>query len=314
MTVHHRYAIQSCRISTLALLCIVLGACSTMQKSSTGERSLAPEPASASVSDASKTQAPKAPAAETAPRAADPTNTTPAPAQTSTQPEAATGKTEAAPQGGATSIAGEDVDREKRQLAEEEARINKLRADQDMANRRMEEGAAMQQAQEASAVSAPAEAAAAKEPAGAATTRPESHVAATKADDQIAVFPSNRNSAIDSATPPAVSQPLQRSVYFDFDKSDIKDEYDSMLMANSAYLKAHSDTTTEIQGNCDERGSREYNLALGARRAEAVKRALELLGADGGKIKTVSFGSEKPVALGKDEASFSKNRRADIVN
>ena len=64
----------------------------------------------------------------------------------------------------------------------------------------------------------------------------------------------------------------------------------------------------------DERGSREYNLALSARQAEAVKRALELLGADGGKIKTVSFGSAKPVALGKDGESYSQNRRADIVN
>jgi len=111
-----------------------------------------------------------------------------------------------------------------------------------------------------------------------------------------------------------VQQPLQRSVYFDYDKSGIKEEYDSMLMAHAAYLKLHPGIAKEIQGNCDERGSREYNLALGARRAEAVKRALELLGADGRKIKTVSFGSEKPVALGKDEESYSQNRRADIVN
>lgn len=275
-----------------------------MQKSSTGERSL--EPAAAPVSEAAKTQAPKAPAAETSARAVAPTDTTAVRAQTSTQPEAATGKTAAAPEVGATSQASEDVDSAKRQLAEDEARINKLRDEQEMAKQRMEEEAAKQRAREAAAA-APAAVAA-------ATERSASRVAATKADDQIAVFPSNRNVANDSGSQPAVQQPLQRSVYFDYDKSAIKDEYDSMLMAHATYLKSHTNTTTEIQGNCDERGSREYNLALGVRRAEAVKLALELAGADGTKIKTISFGSEKPVALGKDEESYSQNRRADIVN
>jgi peptidoglycan-associated lipoprotein len=323
MTVHHRYAAQPFRISTVALLCVMLGACSTMQKSSTGERSL--EPATAPVSETAKTQAPKAQATETQVRASKPTETTATPAQTSTQAEAATGKTAAAPEAGATSIASEDVDSAKRELAEDEARIKKLREEQELANRRMEEEAPKQRVQEAAAASqapgatATGPAATATGPAAAATAptateRPASRVAATKADEQIAVFPSNRNVASNSASPPAVQQPLQRSVYFDYDRSAIKDEYDSMLMAHAAYLRSHPNTTTEIQGNCDERGSREYNLALGARRAEAVKRALELAGADGRKIKTVSFGSEKPVALGKDEESYSQNRRADIVN
>jgi peptidoglycan-associated lipoprotein len=304
MTVRHRYTIQPFRTSTLALLCVMLGACSTMQKSSTGEKMIEPEPAAAPVSEAAKTQAPKAPVAETRARTSAPVGATDAPARTSTQAEAVTGKTAAAPQVGAASIASEDVESAKRQLAEDEARMNKLRDEQEMANRRMEEEAAKQRVQEAAAPG----------PAAAATERPASRVAATKADDEIAVFPSNRNVANDSVSQPAVQQALQRSVYFDYDKSAIKDEYDSILMANAAYLKPHPNTTTQIQGNCDERGSREYNLALGARRAEAVKRALELLGADGSKIKTVSFGSEKPVALGKDEESYSQNRRADIVN
>ena len=274
-----------------------------MQRSSTSDRTL--EPPGAPAAEAAKTQVPKSPAAETRARASAPEGATAAPAQTSAQAEAATDKTAAAPQAGATGIASEDVDSAKRQLAEDQAGINKLHDEQDMANRRMDEEAAKQQrAQEAAAAATGSVAAAAE--------RPASRVAATKADDQIAVFPSNPNVANNSSRPPSVQQPLQRSVYFDYDKSAIKEEYDSMLTAHAAYLKSHSNTETEIQGNCDERGSREYNLALGARRAEAVKRALELTGADGRKIKTVSYGSEKPVALGKDEESYSKNRRADI--
>jgi peptidoglycan-associated lipoprotein len=304
MTVHYRTAIRLFRTSIFALVCVVLGACSTMQKSSTAEKTL--EPPTASVSEAAKTQVPKAPAAETRARTSIPEDTTTAAALTTTRPEAATGKPAAAPQAGATGIASEDVDSAKRQLAEDQAGINKLHDEQDMANRRMDEEVTKQRAQEA--------AAAATGPVAAAAERPASRVAATKADDQIAVFPSNPNVANSSSSPPSVQQPLQRSVYFDFDKSAIKEEYDSMLTAHAAYLKSHPNTETEIQGNCDERGSREYNLALGARRAEAVKRALELTGADGRKLKTVSFGSEKPIALGKDEESYSKNRRADIVN
>jgi peptidoglycan-associated lipoprotein len=85
-----------------------------------------------------------------------------------------------------------------------------------------------------------------------------------------------------------------------------------MIVGHAAFLKAHPDYKAEVQGNCDERGSREYNLALGARRAESVKRALELAGAEGANIKTVSFGAEKPVAFGQDEESYRQNRRADI--
>ncbi len=277
-----------------------------MQKSSTAEKTL--EPPTASVSETATTQVPKSPAAETQARASAPEGATAAPAQISTQAEVASGKTATAPQASATGIASEDVDSAKRQLAEDQAGINKLHDEQDMANRRMDEEVTKQRAQESSST--------ATEPAVAvaAAERLASRVAATKGDDQIAVFPSNPNVADNSSSPSSVQQPLQRSVYFDYDKSAIKDEYDSMLMAHAAYLRSHPSATAEIQGNCDESGSREYNLALGARRAEAVKHALELAGSDGRKLKTVSFGSEKPIALGKDEESYSKNRRADIVN
>ena len=77
-------------------------------------------------------------------------------------------------------------------------------------------------------------------------------------------------------------------MYFDYDQFSIPDKYDSMLVGHAAYLKAHPDVRAEVQGNCDERGSREYNLALGARRAESVKRALELSGAEGTHISAVA--------------------------
>jgi peptidoglycan-associated lipoprotein len=79
------------------------------------------------------------------------------------------------------------------------------------------------------------------------------------------------------------------------------------------YLRANRDLKVEIQGNCDERGSREYNLGLGNQRALAVKAALELLGIASDRISITSFGSEKPVALGHDESSWKQNRRADFV-
>ncbi len=86
-----------------------------------------------------------------------------------------------------------------------------------------------------------------------------------------------------------------------------------MVTAHARYLAQSRSTRMVIQGNTDERGSREYNLALGQRRADSVKQMLLLLGAQEAQIETVSFGEEKPRASGKDEASFSENRRSDIV-
>jgi len=105
----------------------------------------------------------------------------------------------------------------------------------------------------------------------------------------------------------------KRSVYYEFNKYDIKEEYVPLIEAHSKFLSEHSDLKIAVQGNCDERGSREYNLALGQRRADSVKRAMVLLGVGDKQIETVSFGAEKPVALGQDEESWAKNRRSDIV-
>jgi peptidoglycan-associated lipoprotein len=105
----------------------------------------------------------------------------------------------------------------------------------------------------------------------------------------------------------------KRLIYFVYDSSDIPDEFQSLLEAHADFLKAHKDVKVVVQGNTDERGSREYNLALGQRRAESVLQALNLLGVPENQMEAVSFGEEKPVALGHDEASWKLNRRAEIV-
>jgi len=104
----------------------------------------------------------------------------------------------------------------------------------------------------------------------------------------------------------------KRSVYFDYDSNVVKDEYRNLVQAHARYLGENKSRRIRIEGNCDERGSREYNLALGQRRAEAVKRTMTVLGAPDASIETTSFGEEKPVATGHDEQSWAQNRRADI--
>jgi peptidoglycan-associated lipoprotein len=84
------------------------------------------------------------------------------------------------------------------------------------------------------------------------------------------------------------------------------------VQAHAKYMVDKKDTKIRVEGNCDERGSREYNLALGQRRAEAVKKVMTVLGVQEGRIETVSFGEEKPAAPGHDEAAWAQNRRGDI--
>ena len=105
----------------------------------------------------------------------------------------------------------------------------------------------------------------------------------------------------------------KRSVYYDFDKSDIKPEFNALVEAHARYLRDNAGARITIEGNCDERGSREYNVALGQRRSEGVKKAMMLLGAREQQIESVSFGEEKPKASGHDESAWSQNRRSDIV-
>jgi peptidoglycan-associated lipoprotein len=105
----------------------------------------------------------------------------------------------------------------------------------------------------------------------------------------------------------------RRSVYFDFDSFTIKDEFRPLVEAHAKYLVSNKVRKVVIQGNTDERGSREYNLALGQKRAEAVRRSLTALGVADAQIEAVSFGEEKPKSAGSDESAFAENRRADIV-
>jgi peptidoglycan-associated lipoprotein len=104
----------------------------------------------------------------------------------------------------------------------------------------------------------------------------------------------------------------KRSVFFEYDSNAVKDEYRGLVQAHSRYMSDKRDSKVRIEGNCDERGSREYNLALGQRRAESVKKVMTVLGVSDGRIETVSYGEEKPVATGHDEQAWSQNRRADI--
>jgi len=106
---------------------------------------------------------------------------------------------------------------------------------------------------------------------------------------------------------------VARLIFFDYDSYVIKPEFQSMLESHSRFLKSNPRRKVSIEGHTDERGGREYNLALGQRRSEAVRRALNLLGVSDNQIEAVSFGKEKPAAPGSNEAAWAQNRRAEIV-
>jgi len=105
----------------------------------------------------------------------------------------------------------------------------------------------------------------------------------------------------------------KRSVFFDYDQYDVKGEYKNQLQAHAKFIASEPNARVLIQGNTDDRGSREYNLALGQRRADAVKKQLVLMGAPESQIESVSLGKEKPKALGDNEAAWTENRRGDML-
>lgn len=105
----------------------------------------------------------------------------------------------------------------------------------------------------------------------------------------------------------------KRTVYFDFDSSEIKGEGTDIVAAHAKYLAANHATRVRLEGHTDERGSREYNIGLGERRAQAVRRALLLQGAADTQMSTVSYGEERPAVAGHDESAWAKNRRVEIV-
>jgi peptidoglycan-associated lipoprotein len=106
----------------------------------------------------------------------------------------------------------------------------------------------------------------------------------------------------------------KRSIYFDFDDATVKDQYRPIIEAHAKYLQVNKNAHVTLQGNTDERGTREYNIALGQKRADAVKKMMVLYGAQEIQIETVSFGKEKPRREGHDETSWAENRRVDIVH
>ena len=112
-----------------------------------------------------------------------------------------------------------------------------------------------------------------------------------------------------------VAQPtaMARTVYFDYDSFAVRPEYATTLEAHAKYLAANSSRRVALEGHTDERGGREYNLALGQKRGEAVRRALSLLGVKEVQMEAVSFGEEKPAVVGFDEAAFAKNRRVELT-
>ena len=136
-------------------------------------------------------------------------------------------------------------------------------------------------------------------PAGATGPGSQSRVEAVRVDPL----------AGDKAGPANVA----RIIYFDYDSNEIKPQFQQLIEAHARYLKANSGRHVVIEGHTDERGGSEYNLALGQRRSEAVRRALGLLGVPDAQVEAVSLGKEKPAVEGHDESAWAQNRRAEIA-
>jgi peptidoglycan-associated lipoprotein len=134
--------------------------------------------------------------------------------------------------------------------------------------------------------------------------------AAGTPQSQVSTVELERQRAAEEAARLAASLP--RSLYFDFDSFVLRAEYRPAVEGYARLLNAARDRKLSLEGHADERGGREYNLALGQKRAEAVARALELLGADPAQLEAVSFGEERPADPGHDEAAWAKNRRVDL--
>lgn len=130
-------------------------------------------------------------------------------------------------------------------------------------------------------------------------------------------IPTVTPTAPEGSTYPELTDPAsplsKRSVYFDYDSFVIRGEFMPLVEAHARFLVGHPDVAVRIQGNADERGSREYNLALGQKRADAMKKALLLLGATEGQVEAVSLGEEKPQCTERTEACFAENRRGDML-
>lgn len=119
--------------------------------------------------------------------------------------------------------------------------------------------------------------------------------------------------ALDAAALAAKQIPAQKVIYFDYDRSDIKPASRDTVTAHANYLKAHPNARVTLEGHADERGSREYNVGLGERRAKAVEQSLTLQGANASQLNIVSYGEERPASPEHDESAWSLNRRVEFV-
>jgi peptidoglycan-associated lipoprotein len=153
--------------------------------------------------------------------------------------------------------------------------------------------------------------------AGCATqSNQESSPAPAPAPSTMSTSPTARpapSTGVAASRSAGVLMPQARSVYYEYDRSEIKPDGAKVVDANAQYLREHPDLKVKVEGNADERGSAEYNLALGQRRADAVGKRMTILGIPADRIETVSYGKEKPKATGHDESSWSENRRSDII-
>lgn len=198
--------------------------------------------------------------------------------------------TQDVPEQGAAAVEQRDLMDSKRKAEEEEARRRAQATEQEEMNRKLDEERRRRAETEAQAKSE-AEIKALNQ--GSVNERPISEGAAALKD-------------------PA-SMLAKRSVYYDYDRFDVREEFSGIISAHANFLLENAKMRIRVEGNCDERGSTEYNLALGQRRADSVKRALTVLGVPADRIEAVSFGEEKPRATGQDEDSYAENRRSDIV-
>jgi peptidoglycan-associated lipoprotein len=141
-------------------------------------------------------------------------------------------------------------------------------------------------------------------PAAATTAAPEAAPASTTAAAPVAAAPAKQAESIAD---------VAKLIYFDYDSSAVKPEFRSVIEAHARFLLANPTRTVTIAGHADERGGTEYNLALGQRRADALRQMLVLLGVNASQIETISYGKEKPAVRGSNEAAWSKNRRDEII-
>ena len=133
---------------------------------------------------------------------------------------------------------------------------------------------------------------------------------AARSDSRVTGRSTGSSTSASAARQPG--QPGERSVFFEFDKSNLTAADRKLVEAHAQYLRAHPEVKVRVEGNADERGSKEYNLALGQRRAETVTKVMHLLGVGDQRVEAVSYGEEKPRAQGHDDQAWAQNRRSDI--